>query len=203
MLLRLLNASLRWKLIGESPFTGDQKRIYVFWHSRQLLMPFAYIKYSNKLNRLATLASRHSDGRITARFLDLVGLQSIAGSSSQGGMRALRQLIAFVKAGDHISMTPDGPRGPRHVLKPGAIKVAQKTGVPIRCLALSFSRSWIFKSWDRLILPKPFCKAFLASGTDIFVPPHLSEEQLEEFRVKVEDALNGLTEDLDRFADAQ
>ena len=199
-LLRIISATLRWHLIGESPFIGKQKRIFIFWHDRQLVMPFAYIRYSNRVNRLATLISEHSDGRMVARFLALVGLQSIAGSSTHGGVRGLRQLIAFVKAGDHVSATPDGPRGPRHVLKPGVLKISQKTGVPIRCLALGFSHQWTFRSWDKLILPKPFSRAYLASGTDIYVPNSLSDAELEEFRVKVENDLRNLTDEIDRFA---
>mgnify|MGYP007045097175 FL=1 len=53
-------------------------------------------------------------------------------------------------------ITPDGPRGPYRSISDGSVSIAQKKDVPILLLNYEASRFWEFKSWDKMILPKPF-----------------------------------------------
>ncbi len=80
----------------------------------------------------------------------------------------------------------DGPRGPRGVVKPGLIVMAQSTGVPIVPVYISVDRAWVLNSWDRTLIPKPFSKVTVRWDKPISVPEHLNEEAFESTRKQIE-----------------
>ena len=86
-------------------------------------------------------------------------------------------------------MTPDGPRGPRYVVQPGVVYVAQKAGIPVVPIGFASERYWEFRSWDRFRVPKPFSKGHLVYGAPIPIPRKLDDDGLEACRLKVEEGL--------------
>ena len=130
--------------------------IVLFWHGRLALMPFAFRYFRAKNKKAYVMISHHKDGENIARLIKFFGLNSIRGSTSKGSTTALRAAIKVLEQNDDVIITPDGPRGPFHSLSDGAVLLAQKQNVKIRLLNYEAKRFWEFKSWDKMILPKPF-----------------------------------------------
>jgi lysophospholipid acyltransferase (LPLAT)-like uncharacterized protein len=127
------------------------------------------------------------------------GIFSVAGSSSHGGLRAVSVLLAKLRQGSVIAMTPDGPRGPIYKVKSGVIKIAQRSGAPIYPVAIGAERKWVFGSWDRMILPKPFARTVIVMGEPYHVPSKLSEDEFNRCTVELEERLNQVTARADTF----
>jgi len=109
--------------------------IVAFWHGRQLMLPLCYGG-----SRLYILISAHRDGELIHRIVRRFGFDTIRGSSTRGGMRALRQLARLGRSGADLAVTPDGPRGPRCVAQPGVVELAKLTGLPILPLTVATSK---------------------------------------------------------------
>jgi lysophospholipid acyltransferase (LPLAT)-like uncharacterized protein len=92
-----------------------------------------------------------------------------------------------------LGITPDGPRGPRRELKPGAVMIASQTGLAIVPVGIGFVRAWRFGSWDRFALPVPFSVLVGVVGEPIFVPGDLDRNGLEQWVKVVEGELLRMT----------
>ena len=193
IIIRLLVRTLRIEERPKGLRQGFKERgeglIYAFWHC--MMLALAYV---GKDSNIHVLISQHTDGEYIAQVIKRLGYGVIRGSPTRGGARAMINLVRKARSGFHIAITPDGPRGPRHVVQTGVIFLGQKSGVPILPAALGLSSYWELRSWDRFIIPKPFSKALLLYGTPIYVPPKLDEEQLEEYRLRLQNALEEVTE---------
>lgn len=113
--------------------------ILAFWHGRQLMMPFIY-----KGKGISILISRHRDGERMARMVGHFGFQSARGSTTRGGAMALRRLIQSARSGADLAVTPDGPRGPRHMVQRGVVRLAKLTGLPILPATFGASKKKFF-----------------------------------------------------------
>jgi hypothetical protein len=107
---------------------------------------------------IAILISTHADGEIITRVALSLGNRAVRGSSSRGGARALLELAAQLQSGSDVAVTPDGPRGPRRVFAAGAVVAAMRARAPIVALGATVDRFWRLRSWDRLVIPKPFAR---------------------------------------------
>jgi len=112
----------------------DRPVILAFWHSRQIMLPLGYHG-----SRLFILISEHRDGELIARIVQRFGFDTVRGSTTRGGARALRQLVKLGRSGNSLAVTPDGPKGPRCVAQAGVVELAKLTGLPI--LPYTFSAS--------------------------------------------------------------
>lgn len=166
--------------------------IYVLWHGRQLLLA-PYVRGWG----LGTLASRSRDGEYVARILTRWGFVVARGSSSRGGGAGLRTMIRYGRKGRSLAFTPDGPRGPRHRMKPGPLIAAQHTGLPLIPVSAAVDRAWELRSWDRFLVPKPFARIRIRVGDPVHVPAHADRRELRARAREVEESLNALTEALD------
>src|SRR5439155_14958673 len=108
--------------------------IIAFSHSRPLMMPLCYGG-----SRLSVLISEHRDAELIHRIVRRFGIDTIRGSTTRGGARALRQMARLGREGADLAVTPDGPRGPRFVAQPGVVELAKLTGLPI--IPLTFAAS--------------------------------------------------------------
>jgi lysophospholipid acyltransferase (LPLAT)-like uncharacterized protein len=106
---------------------GDPKGyLMAFWHNHLLLMMYGRFR-----RPITGLISQHRDGELIARTTALLGARSVRGSTTRGGSAALREAMRIANAGGTIAITPDGPKGPRHVAQPGAIALAQAARISI------------------------------------------------------------------------
>lgn len=174
-LLGLLCATCRFTYRGAggrlNPTSAHQPRIYVAWH-RDMLMLSRPCGNQN----IAVVISQSRDGELAARAARGMGYRVVRGSSSRGGISALKELIATLREGHNIGVLADGPRGPAGQTKDGVIYLACKTGAPLVPLAAKASRSITFRSWDRMVLPLPFSRVTIMEGEPFFVPTDLSRE---------------------------
>lgn len=171
-------------------------RIYLFWHEN-ILMPL----HLRGGCYLSMLLSRHQDADFLAKIAGRMGFDCVRGSTYRGGATALRELIAKSRT-HHLTMTPDGPRGPRRTLAQGPIYLASKMGLPLVCLGMAYHRPWRMNSWDRFAIPRPFSRARAVLSGEIHVPPALDRTGIEAWRKKVEQTLNDLTESAQQWADS-
>lgn len=204
-ILYALNRSLRWEVVDpngkETDWRTRETAIFCFWHNRQLLGAGAYyqMKREGKPGKSYILISKHSDGRLIARGVRLFKLNSVAGSSSSGGGRALHTLIAVLKRGDSVIFTPDGPRGPLYKAKQGIAIASKKSATPVYCGGIAAEKFWRFGSWDKMIMPKPFSKAVLIIGEGLHPSEDESAESLEIYRKQIENELRRVTEMADCY----
>ena len=99
-----------------------------------------------------------------------------------------------VKQGVSPVTTSDGPQGPLHVFKVGDILLSQFTQAPLLPLAYATDKAWIMNSWDRFIVPKPFSRIAIAIGEPVNIPKGQLAEDLEPYRLQMENALKALTQ---------
>lgn len=145
---------------------AKQPVIFILWHGQ--LLP---LLYHHRREGVAVLISEHSDGEIVARIAISLGYRTVRGSTSRGAARALIGLSRAVKEGHDLAITPDGPRGPARSFAAGALVVSQRTGAPMVPVAVSASRGWRLKSWDRFLIPKPFARVHIAYGDLMSIQP--------------------------------
>lgn len=199
-LLRTLMATCRVTFIaGADCFDEvrerDDRAIFSFWHCQ--IFPFADL-FRRKLLRygypVAMLSSWSRDGELGAQLGRRLGALVIRGSSTHGGTAGLRGLYRVMREHQSAAVTlPDGPKGPPREAKPGTTVLAQLTGLPILPVGLAISRSWRIKSWDRMLVPKPFSHIVVACGEPIEVPRSASTEALETTTSNLQTTLDDLT----------
>lgn len=193
-ILRLLFSTVRLRVeddIGFGQSKPEGPLILCFWHNRILGITLSFLrKYPRKLRRGVTvLTSPSRDGEILAQFVGRLGMGSVRGSSSRRGSTAVRELVRIVEAGGDVAITPDGPRGPRYKLGPGAVLLAQTTGAPLVPMHARFSRCIRMKTWDGFIIPLPFSTISVTVNETIPVPRDLSDEEFEAIRARLETTL--------------
>jgi lysophospholipid acyltransferase (LPLAT)-like uncharacterized protein len=193
--LEAILATCRIRTIGEEnyrPFwNAGQPTVFVLWHGR--LLPCTY---HHRGQGVVTLVSRHRDGEYIARIVERWGFFPVRGSSSRGGLEAVRELIRFVRRGRSLAITPDGPRGPREVMKLGPLLVAQRTGAPVIPTECSASRAWFFGGWDRFLVPQPFSRITIHYGEPVFIPREAGEAELEGIARDIERRMAAMREAL-------
>ena len=176
----------------------DAQNIYAFWHGRMLMLPRWY--RSRQKRPLYMLISQHGDGRLIAFAIKLLGIQSVAGSSSRRGVAATLELMRRLEEGASIGITPDGPKGPRQVCKKGVVTLAQQAGITVQPVSYSIEERWVIPSWDRMIVPRPFSRGVVVFAEPIKIA---AEEDRNEARVRIQESLNGITEKADGYWDSK
>jgi lysophospholipid acyltransferase (LPLAT)-like uncharacterized protein len=147
------------------------------------------------------LLSRHRDADILTRVAYHMGFEFVRGSSYRGGMSALREMVRCSRH-MNLTITPDGPVGPRRVLAPGPIYLASKLGLPIVAMGFGYDRPWRLGTWDRHALPRPGSRARAVVSPAIHIPPDLSRTDIEACRTQVERLLNRLTLEAEAWAES-
>lgn len=191
-----LLSTIRYRRTGHEHraqfMAAGQPIVYVLWHGR--LLPLAHY---HRGEGMGTLISRSGDGEYIARVVRRWGYVPVRGSSSRGGRESLLQLVAQVKEGRSVAITPDGPRGPKQKMKTGSLVIAQRTGAPVIPVAAAADRAWWFESWDRFLVPKPFARVDITYGEPIWVPSDAEADEIDAIARRVEGELDRLTEQLD------
>ncbi len=196
-LIRIWVKTLRYVHVGQEK-TGPG--LVAFWHGDQLPLLGALPPGP----RVAPV-SLSRDGRLQAAILAHLGVASVAGSSSRGGAQALRGLIRFLKPHLKDEQNPkgplalfavDGPRGPLHRVKPGVLYLAQKLALPVWPVVVATRGHRLTHPWDRYLLPRPFAKVVVLTGSPVYVARDDALDQACE-------ALEWVMNDLERQAQMQ
>ncbi|HDS15273.1 MAG TPA: DUF374 domain-containing protein [Proteobacteria bacterium] len=199
VLVRAWGRSCRRLLVINGEFEARQVAagrgcVYVTWHQRLFNIYFIH-----RPRRLSIMISRSRDGDLVAEVARRLGYESVRGSSSRGGSTAMFELVEKLRCrpGLCAGMLGDGPRGPARKLKPGAVRIAQLTGLPLLPMACGARWARFFASWDRFLLPLPFSPLVVIFGDPIWVPASTSTQEFEDIRQQVENRLNELAEQCD------
>jgi lysophospholipid acyltransferase (LPLAT)-like uncharacterized protein len=172
--------------------------IYCLWHNRLILCMEVYWQQTRPRSAgigLAALISASKDGAFLEAILNRFGVQAARGSSSRRGPQALLELTSWAERGFDIAITPDGPRGPRYIVQPGVMSLAQLTGLPIVPFGFYAHRKIQIKSWDAFQIPLPFSRVDLSLGVPVHVPREATDAQREQIRLQVEQALKKISPD--------
>jgi lysophospholipid acyltransferase (LPLAT)-like uncharacterized protein len=166
--------------------------IPVYWHQHQLFCSKYLLEQKPRGLKLGFLISPSVDGDIGVMMVSRFGGHSIRGSASHTGARALRDYYeALVKQGVSPSITPDGPKGPRFVFKPGAILLSQMSQRPMLPLAYAASRASLI-AWDKFVVPWPFSRIVIAVWTPRQVPRTMQPAALEAMQKEMAGELKRL-----------
>ena len=132
LFIRTLHATLRVRHVRAENLVNTPRYILAFWHGHLLLM-----LHSRWHGPIAVMSSRSRDGEYIARVFPWYGVDVVRGSSSRGGIAALRGLLRKARDGKNIVFTPDGPKGPARVAKDGVVYAARSSGLPIVPIAFA------------------------------------------------------------------
>ncbi len=158
--------------------------IVSFWHGEILMNPFLYKKYMKNV-KISLMISEHFDGELIARTAGFFGFGFIRGSSFKGGVKALKESFGKIDKGESIAITPDGPRGPRHTVADGIVMIAQKKNIPVIVYRYKASSFWQINSWDRFIIPKPFCRLDFYASKPFYITGMSREEAKKAIKEKL------------------
>lgn len=147
------------------------------WHGKLLFAPLIYTKFRKNV-KIGVIISDHFDGEVIAKTMGFFGFETIRGSSSKGGIKALKESFRRIGEGYDIAITPDGPRGPYQSLADGIVSISQKKKLRIVAINYEASSFWELKSWDKFVIPKPF------STVNFYASEPFSIEGLEKEEAK-------------------
>lgn len=195
LILEVLWRTSRLQIIGgdklEALLKAEGAVVPVFWH-QHLLMCARFI-CSNKIPGMKSgfMISPSVDGQPATMLAQLYGAHVVRGSGSYTGVRAVRGVHqAIVKEGISPTITPDGPRGPRFKMKPGAIFTAQISGKAVVPIAYAASPAKLLRTWDKFVIPWPFARLRIAIGEPYYPKRKMTDEEMEAAQQELERRLH-------------
>jgi len=188
-LLTLWFATLRIKLRnaeGFHAYAAQDTGIAAFWH-----YSFLYLFWYLKKYPATIMVSASKDGAYIAELARQMGHVPVRGSSNRGGVKALLEIIRTMgDRGLNAAIVADGSQGPPRKVQAGCILMASRSGKPIFPIVWACNRFIRFNSWDQTLLPLPFSTLIVRHGEPLHVPPSLPADQVEPYRLELEQRLN-------------
>ena len=185
-IVKIISSTYRIRIINPEVERDILKRghvpIYASWHQRF----FPGITFLASRKPISIIISQSKDGELISRIVNILGWYPVRGSSSKGGRQALRKIKKLVHEGCKVGHIVDGPTGPLGVVKPGLLLIAQASGMPIVPSIVSAEKKWVFNSWDRFMVPKPFSRVIIRFSDEIRIPRKLQQSDFEEKRSSIE-----------------
>jgi lysophospholipid acyltransferase (LPLAT)-like uncharacterized protein len=174
---------------GAQESVGQRPLVLNFWHAG--IIPATYLFRGLGIR---VMSSNSYDGEYMGRIIHKFGFVAVKGSSSRNAVRALLGLRRALKDGWSVAFSIDGPRGPRYQVKPGPVTLARSSGVPLSTFHIAVESAWVLKTWDKLIIPKPFSRVLMRFGKLIPIPADASEEDVERYQQELQDSLDRIRE---------
>lgn len=172
-----------------------ERYIYACWHENLLLPAYQFGRPDIRI-----LISQHADGQLIAEICRHLRFRPIRGSTTRGGVAAVRRMLRASRY-SHLGITPDGPRGPRRQVQAGLIYLAARTGLAIVPVGIGLQRPWRAHSWDRFALPRPWSQGICVTAPPIHVPADAGKEQIEHYRLFVQQQMLEVTESAEQRAE--
>lgn len=201
--IRLVWLTSRWNYVNydipESLINEKKPFIVAFFHGRLLMLAFCWYVIQKKHKKpFHMLISAHKDGRLISKTVGFLGIKNIEGSTNRGGKEALVKIIRFIKKGEVVGFTPDGPRGPGESISDGTIRTAQMAGVPILPVTFSTSRHKMLKTWDKFFIAFPFSRGVFSWGPPVDVSDR--KTPLEEHKTTLQKTMQELNQEADKLS---
>ena len=147
----------------QSDLKNNRLAVFAHWHGDEMGLVFLLKRY-----HCSAMTSTSKDGEIMTGFIRLLGVKAARGSSTRGAVSALKGILRLAKDGFRPTFAVDGPKGPYHKVKPGALEVAKLLSCPIYPGGVACSSAFVFKkSWNKSYLPLPFSKLVIYWGPPI------------------------------------
>ncbi len=196
LVIRMIGPTLRFAISWEDDSPGSLEArpyVYSFWHA--CMLPAMYLWRDLQIR---VMSSDSFDGEYTGRIMRKFGFVKVRGSSTRGAVRALLGMRRELEQGWVVAFTIDGPKGPRYVVKPGPVLLARSTGVPMVVFHMAVENAWVLKTWDRLMIPKPFSRVLMRVSRRLAVPKDADDAQMQRSQDELQSALDRVRE----FAEA-
>lgn len=161
--------------------------IYALWHANQFL-----VHGIRNREKLSILISTSIDGEIVAEVCEKWGFKVVRGSSGKkGAVESTMQMLTRLKEGECVAIMVDGPHGPLHKVKNGAVKLAQMSGAPIVPVYwFSSQKTFIsLPSWDKMKMPFGKCNILNIYGKPIYVKETATDEELSAVKEDIKKQL--------------
>ena len=152
----------RWTAISHDP----GPLLVLLWHDA--LLPLLWY---HRNRGVVVVVSRARDGQYLVDQAHRLGYRTVEGSSHRGRVQAMRGALRSLNERAIVAITPDGPRGPRRVIKPGGLAAAQAAGARVITLHAEARPSRRLGSWDRFLVPWPLARVRIAYGPVFEVEP--------------------------------
>lgn len=187
-----VNKDFEKAIQSRSPF------ILAHWHGDEIALLQLFSKF-----KIATIVSTSKDGEMMNTLIHLMGGKTSRGSSTRGGVGALKGLVKLVRSGWNCSFAVDGPKGPIYQVKPGVFEISKILHLPIYVIGTASSKRVDFpKSWNKTYLPKFFSKIHIyidgpySSVSENSDPrsPVLAEELANRLNAAKQQALKAIDE---------
>ena len=211
--IKLVNCTSKTVIIGGDEIMNRLKNrqpiIINTWHHQIMMAPFiaTQIKKFNQTHKIASLASKHGDGRFVGGVMEKFGVINIFGSTRDGrkssrgiDIRSLKEIFRVLKNQLGIAITPDGPRGPSRKINGEVIKIAKLSGTPIVPVGLGYSRFFELRTWDKLKVPLPFGVVCYYYGDLFIVDKNTKEEDIESLNLLLEEKINFVANEANKLA---
>jgi lysophospholipid acyltransferase (LPLAT)-like uncharacterized protein len=166
----------------------------LLWH--EALLP---LLMTHRHQGITIVVSRARDGRYLQDVATALGFGVIEGSSHRGRVGAMRGAVRAFDAEGLVAVTPDGPRGPRRVIKPGSLQALQQAGGLVGTVHAEAHPVRRLASWDRFMVPLPWARVRIAFGEPFRMGQ--GAEGLAEAVARASSDLTRLEEEI-RWADA-
>lgn len=197
--LKLVHKTNRWQFDPEDFYQRvdeDWPAILAMWHGQHFMIPV----FKRPKDKIRALISRHRDGELNAQAVEYFGAKCVRGSGAlnktdivrKGGSSALIKLVRELDDGATIVQTADIPKVSR-VAGEGIVLLARESGRPIFPIAIASSRRIDLNSWDKSSISLPLGRGAFVAGNPIMVPKNTTRNNLESYRLQVEDGLNTAT----------
>lgn len=196
-LLKLLKIS--WRADSRQFTKVDQQVaagvpvIAVFWHGSYLPL-FAMASGRS----IIVFTSQSFRGKVIAYICEAFGYTPSFLPPGRRGYHHMRAFLSEHSRGNAepaiVGLAVDGPLGPRHKVKLGALHMATRMGAVLMPIRVTSRPNWtIGGRWDRFKIPLPLAQVKLHVGEPITLPPTFGSDQEEVGRLcrLVRDQLNG------------
>jgi lysophospholipid acyltransferase (LPLAT)-like uncharacterized protein len=193
-LCKTLRVSFKNEKVIDDFRKKKQNYVLAFWHGTMLLPWFLH-----RNDGFAALTSKSKDGDLLAKQLKHWKYKVVRGSSSKGGDIALAIMVDYAKNGFSIAITPDGPRGPAHKFKAGAVITAKKSSIPVVLMGIGIKSKKELNNWDKFQIPNPLSNVNVIYSDPIYIDGNLSYDETSKIIEECEYKLNELQNEAEKF----
>ena len=164
--LKFVYITSKWEITYAANFTHKKidrldGALFALWHNRLAFGMYIFKDFS----KIYALASSHTDGKVITDVIKAMNYGVVEGSSNRNPTGAVRSIIKLITEDkSKVVITPDGPRGPLYKINSNITRIAYKYSKPLIPISCTATNYFELKSWDRMIVPKPFCKISVIIG---------------------------------------
>ncbi len=186
--IRLLGPTLRVSVSyeeGAQKTLDERPLVASFWH--ECMIPATYLF---RHMGIRVMSSFSYDGEYMGRIIRRFGFVAVKGSSSRNPVRALLGLRRALEDGWTVAFTLDGPRGPRRTVKPGPAGLARSSRVAMTAFHAAVDKAWVLRSWDRMMIPKPFSRVLVRVSQLMPVSADGGDDDLDCYSAQLQESLD-------------